>query len=176
MRKYTRKSPKTTTATPPITGWCLTKDMTPTFSLPPWFAALTNQPNHRGAGSCVCQVDETAGQLLVAQVHPSETADVRHPGQYGVQSAGKEGFRWSRAYKSSVRLGEEYRSGRRVYHRGVSSWVWSQAPATLLLTRTSRVRTDHAGDHVGPEPSFEFMKFDHLGSQTSSISNRRAVG
>src|SRR6266702_524939 len=89
MRKYTRKSPKTTTATPPITGWCLTKDMTPTFSLPPWFAALTNQPNHRGAGSCVCQVDETAGQLLVAQVHPSETADVRHPGQYRVQSAGK---------------------------------------------------------------------------------------
>src|SRR5437773_1365697 len=102
MRRYTRKIPKTTTATPPITGWCLTKDMTPTFSLPPWFAALANQPNHRGAGSCVCQVDETAGQLLVAQVHPSETADVRHPGQYRVQSAGKEGFRWSRAYKSSV--------------------------------------------------------------------------
>ena len=35
--------------------------------------------------------------------------------------------------------------------------------------------SEHVNQRVGPEPSFEFVKFDHVGSQTSSFSNRRAA-
>ena len=47
--------------------------------------------------------------------------------------------------------------------------------ALCLLTLTARVRTDHLGPHVGPEPSFEFEQFDHMGSQISSAPSPRSV-